>query len=244
VDDDRALQAYLDAVLAERVYSSKGNLRFNMAAVFHGVDLRGKRVLDIGGGDGKHSFYAACRGAAEVVCVDPEAEGSTSGSNDAFSRVQRRLKYDNVRLVHARLQDVENPGMFDVILMNDSINHIDEAACIDLLRNDTSRRIYKGVFADLVLLARPGSQLIICDCSRHNFFAALKLRNPFAPTIEWQKHQAPEVWAEILSEVGFRNPKISWTSFNPFRRVGRLLLANRLMAYFFKSHFRLVMERA
>jgi hypothetical protein len=82
----------------------------------------------------------------------------------------------------------------------------------------------------------------VTDCSPRNFFNDLGLKSPVCPTIEWHKHQQPEVWAEMLVEAGFREPQIAWT---PHARLGVIgpLFANRLGAYFVNTHFRLQMQR-
>jgi hypothetical protein len=64
------------------------------------------------------------------------------------------------------------------------------------------------------------------------------------PTLEWHKHQPPEVWAELLSKVGFAQPWIRWTTLNTLRRPGELLFGNRLVSYFTLSTFILTMRRA
>ena len=81
-------------------------------------------------------------------------------------------------------------------------------------------------------------------CSRRNFFALVGIRNPVAPDIEWHKHQAPEVWAELLGGAGFSKPRTRWSSFYQLRRPGRSLLGHRLAAYFLQSHFCLTMEKS
>ena len=58
-----------------------------------------------------------------------------------------------------------------------------------------------------------------------------------------RRAQAPEVWAGLLTEAGFSSPRIRWSSFYQFRRPGRLLLGNRLAAYFLQSHFCLTMVK-
>ena len=137
------------------------------------------------------------------------------------------------------------PGgkQFDIILLHNSINHLDETACINLLSDEASKAIYLDIFSKLSSLASSGAKLIVCDCSRYNFFALLRIRNPFAPTIEWHKHQAPEVWVGLLSQVGFVNPRIRWTSFNTLRLPGRVLLGNKLLSYFLRSDFCFTMEK-
>ena len=186
---------------------------------------------------------ATCRGAKKVVCLEPEAEGSSSGVTDKFHKLNKLLERNNVELKPVAIQALESEGeTFDVILLHNSINHLDETACINLLRESKSKAVYQEIFSKIYSLSNKGAKLIICDCSRYNFFALFKIRNPFAPTIEWHKHQAPEVWANLLGGAGFMNPKIRWSSFNTLRNWGRVLIGNKLMAYFLTSHFCLTMD--
>ena len=223
---------------------TEGIVKNHLNTLFDGVDFQNKSFLDIGGGSGLHSFYAACKGAKEVVCLEPEAEGSNSGVNERFQKVNSLLKLKNVILESQTIQAFE-PGnrTFDIILLHNSINHIDETACINLLNDDNSKSIYSNIFSKISVLSVTGAKIIICDCSRYNFFALLRIRNPFVSTIEWHKHQAPEIWAQLLSNVGFVKPKISWSSFNTLGRLGKVISGNKLMSYFLMSHFCLTMEK-
>lgn len=239
------LNQYLDEVIARRMYTTRGNLRFHMETLFEGIDLEDKRVIDIGGGSGLYSFYAAARGAAEVVCLEPEADGSRSGITDRFRQLSASLQLQTVTLERETLQSFQPGGRkFDVVLMYNSINHLNEEACITLLRDAGSRAIYREILAKIAVLSSPNAWLIICDCSRHNFFATLGLRNPIAGSIEWSKHQAPEEWIKLLQEVGFGEPCVRWSSFNSLRRLGRVLTGNKLASYFLVSHFCLRMRKS
>jgi SAM-dependent methyltransferase len=236
--------AYLDAAIKEKLYSTPERLRFRMDELFGEVDFRNKKVLDIGGGTGLYSFYAAARGARKVLCLEPEADGSTPGVVEKIRRLKQLLSSANVEFKPLTLQDFKPQGeRFDVVLLHSSINHLDETACIHLLEDRKFRTTYQDLFAKLFALSNEGASLIICDCSRYNIFPLLGLRNPFAPTIEWHKHQAPRVWAELLESVGFANPRISWRAFNRLGRWGTALLANPLAAYFLTSSFCLRMDR-
>ena len=238
------IDLYLNTVIREGLYSGKGKLQFKMETLFRGIDFKNKRVLDIGGGFGMYSFYAACSGAESVVCLEPEGEGSSSGVTDTFHKLNRLLERNNVESKPVAIQALEpEGGTFDVILLHNSINHVDEAACINLLRDSKSRSVYREIFSKIFSLSNKGAKIIICDCSRYNFFALLRIRHPFAPNVEWHKHQAPRVWANLLGEAGFMNPKIRWSSFNILRNWGRVLVGNKLMAYFLTSNFRLTMDR-
>lgn len=238
------LENYLAVVIEEGLYPNKGNLRFHLKTLFRDITIENRRVLDIGGGSGLHSFYAACMGAREVVCLEPETEGSRSGMGAKFKKLGGILGYDQVTFEPVTFQAFKPVGkQFDIILLHNSINHLDETACINLLSDEASRAIYMNIFSKLSALASSGAKLIVCDCSRYNFFALLGIKNPFAPTIEWYKHQAPEIWVDLLSQVGFVNPRVRWTSFNTLRSPGRVLLGNRLLSYFLRSDFRFTMEK-
>jgi len=63
------------------------------------------------------------------------------------------------------------------------------------------------------------------------------------PTIQWYKHQSPRLWAKLLGDAGFTNPRIRWTSFNVLGRLGAAFLRNPLAAYLQVGHFCLTMNR-
>ena len=238
------LESYLSTAIKEGLYPNRGNLQFHLKTLFKDIVLENRRVLDIGGGSGLHSFYAACMGAREVVCLEPETEGSRSGMEAKFRKLSGILEFNHVRFEPVTFQAFEPAGrQFDIILLHNSINHLDENACINLLNDETSKSIYLNMCSKLSALASSGAKLIVCDCSRYNFFALLRIKNPFAPTIEWHKHQAPKVWVDLLSQVGFVSPRVRWISFNTLRSPGRVLLGNRLLSYFLRSHFRFTMEK-
>jgi cyclopropane fatty-acyl-phospholipid synthase-like methyltransferase len=242
---NRISDQFLITAVQAGLYGNEGNLRYHFATVFEGIALQGARFLDIGGGSGLHSLYAAACGACEAVCLEPEAAGSTAHVNQHFGEICASLGVTTARLVRETLQSYVAPGRpFDVVLLHDSINHIDEQACITLLESPASREAYRRIFEKLAGLTSRGATLIICDCSRYNLFPRCGRRNPFMPTIEWHKHQAPEVWAALLGEAGFTCPRIQWPSFNTLRGVGRILLGHRVPAYFLTSCFRLTARKA
>ena len=240
-----SLRALAAAVERAKLYSTGARLLFHMEEVFAGVSLQGKRVLDIGGGSGLCSFYAAARGARAVTCLEPEAAGSQRGEmNSAFHELGALLDFaGTVQLLPITLQQFEcEPGTYEVIVLHDSINHLDEQACMRLRHDPEAQGVYRRLFRKMAEITTRKGTLIALDCSRHNFFRALGIKNPFAPQIEWQKHQSPALWAGLLLDCGFRNPRVRWTSFNRFGKTGRVLLGNRIAAFFLLSHFCLKME--
>lgn len=214
-----------------------------LESLFANVDFRGKRVLDIGGGDGMYSYYAALRGAREVICLEPGGDGSGCWTAATVERLQAEMPHLPVRRIPRTMQAFDDAEGFDVFLSMASINHLDEPACERLHADPAARAAYRSVFRQLQRLARPGARVIILDCARHNFFAALGMKNPLCRTIEWHKHQPPQLWAALLREEGFVAPTIRWEPLYGFGPLARRLLANRFAAFFTKSVFRLEMAK-
>jgi SAM-dependent methyltransferase len=233
---------YFSMAEAEWPVQRSGNLRFYLDYLFDGVELAGASVLDIGAGSGRYSFYAAAAGAEHVVALEPEAAGSGEGVTTQFEHVRDSLGLDSVELRQETLQEFEPGGeRFDVLFMHASINHLDEPATMRLHEDERSRQVYRELFTKLAGMSSDGAKLVAADASRHNLFAKLPIRNPLQPTIEWEKHQAPETWVELLTEAGFSDPRVRWLSSNSLRGPGRALLGNRVGAWLTEGAFCLTM---
>jgi SAM-dependent methyltransferase len=248
---DERFQAYFATLTGdERLWSSEAALRRYTRWLFQDVPLQGARVLDIGGGSGVFSFYAAAAGAREVLCLEPEGQGGSIGMNEQFHRLQRVTGFDNVRLEHATLQRFETrPASFDVVLLHNSVNHLDETM-VPLLRRDAAtggeeaRDVYRWLFRRVADALAPAGHLVLTDCARDNLFPRLGLRHPLLRQIEWHKHQNPAVWWGLLRQTGFERRSERWSSFNRLGALGWMLLANPAGAFFFSGHFRLHAQRS
>jgi hypothetical protein len=238
---------YFNLMAENGFYSKAQRLKCYLEKqLFKGIDLNGKSVIDIGGGNGLFGFYAALNGASQVVVMEHEFDGSNSGMISGFNQISKILNNPkNISHTSKVLEeyDLKN-NKFDIILMHNSINHIDEQACIKLCEDKDAQLVYFNFFAKLQEISNPKCTLIICDCARANFFADLKLKNPFASSIEWEKHQNPDFWAKLLEKNNYKNPKIEWTYPNFLGNIGNLFFRNKFMAYLTISHFKLVLENA
>ena len=191
-----------------------------------------------------YSLYGACSGGRSVVCLEPEKAGSGQGVRSRAERIAGRLGVNNLEILPSTLQQYDSAGnRFDIVLLHDSVNHLDEHACVRLLHDEQAFLRYQEIFSRLSELASPGAVLIVADCSRHNFFQQIRIRNPLCRSIEWEKHQSPQTWARMLEQHGFTDKKIRWSSFNSLGRWGRLILGNKLASYFLTSHFVLTMRK-
>jgi 2-polyprenyl-3-methyl-5-hydroxy-6-metoxy-1,4-benzoquinol methylase len=243
--DGTKIDQFYSVALEEGLLNKRSRFQFYVSTIFDGVDFAGASVLDVGGGSGMFSFYAACMGASRVVCLEPEAEGSSPELRNSFIQLRTRLNlHGQVILTPATIQSFEpRDSRFDVVILHNSINHLDENACIHLRESEVSRNVYRTILAKIGSLAKGAARLVVVDCSNHNFFALLRIKNPFAPTVDWRKHQAPEVWISLLREAGFDSPIVKWLSFNLLYGVGRALTGNRVASYFTSSDFCLTMTK-
>jgi len=241
--ENTLLDKYFDLVIREGLYSTEKRLRFYLNYLFKNTIFDNKTMLDIGGGTGLLSSYAACRGAKKVVCIEPEAEGSSLGSSKRFIKLQTALQLsDIIELEKTTFQNFDSSHKkFDIILLHNSINHLDENSCINLQHDIHAIERYKRIFEKICNLSNKEAKLIIVDVTRYNFFAKFNITNPFNPNIEWHKHQPPEYWAKLLLDFGFSNPEIRWNTPNPLYSIGKILLGNKVANYFIGWGFCLTM---
>ena len=201
------------------------------------VNLRGITILDVGAGEGAFSCYMALQGAAHVVALEPELDGAGTGPRAVLQDRVRQLGLTNVSCLRETLQSFPaNSQRFDLILVHNVINHLDEAAVAMMHRDTAARLRYLGLISQLFELLNPGGLLILADCARDNLWARLGLRNPLAPGIEWHKHQNPALWVKILTTAGFEPPELHWTYPRRLRWAGPIL-DNRWAAFALVSHF-------
>ena len=235
---------FFETIAEQRGSHFERRLRFQMQYLYGSLPLRGARVLDIGGGEGLHSFYAVSRGAESAVILEPQGDGGDQQMNAAFASLKAALECDVVHLYRTRLQDYPpSEEQYDLIFIQDAINHFDERACISLRSSQRSREIYQELFHAIARLLRPGGLLSMSDCSSRNLFPAIGLKNPFDRNIEWQKHQPPQEWIKLAICAGLEARSIRWSSPSILGEVGKSIIGNQVGSWFFTSHFNIVFEK-
>jgi len=215
---------------------------FHLRCMLGGIDLAGRRVLEIGCGSGVYILLAALGGAAEAVGLEPEAAGSGSGVFQEAESRAKALELSNIRLLPLRMDEYlsGSPGKFDIVLAHNVVNHIDEEAVQVLHKDPQARKRYCGVFENIWENLAAGGCLIIADCGRHNLFSGTSrlgvFRGVFNRSIEWNKHQGPRLWAKLLRSAGFSRTEKDYFVPWSMRKVS-MLANNPLFAYLTLSHF-------
>lgn len=217
------------------------HIKYNCRQAFEDINLTGKNVLDIGAGEGILCAYAT-QFAKHVTAIEPEAAGSTEGYSSIIKRMNAGLDVPNFEIFQDIVQNYDcRARKYDIVLMHNSINHLDEPMCEQLHHSSEAKNVYRTNFNHIASMMSPMAKLIISDCSRCNFFQMIHVKHPITPQIEWEKHQTPKTWVNILEPLGFTKEKLSWTVAYPLRRFSQLL-SNRIAAFFLFSHFRLVLS--
>ena len=201
--------------------------------------LPGGDALEIGAGEGMMSLWMLHAGARSVTSLEPEADGATSGVAARAEAHRRALGFEERWDYRADTFQAFDAGdrRYRVILAHSSVNHLDEPACERLLDDGSARARYIELFGKVRDLLEPGGSFVLADVARENYWAKLGKQSPWAPEIEWEKHQEPETWAAILAEAGLEPVEQRW--YHPFygaRHVGPLL-DNRFAARLLASNF-------
>jgi SAM-dependent methyltransferase len=230
--------AYHQLVKEFELARSISGFKFYIKNLFDGLCFDGKNVLDIGAGSGLYSFYIAQNGAKKVVGLEPEMDGSKNNYIYKFNEFKKRLNLENVFLKPSPFQSYdEKDETFDMILLHHSVNHLNEDACINLKKSDKAKESYKEIFAKLYSISNKDADIIIADCANKNLFSFLGIKNIFAPSIEWYKHQSPSEWIKILEKVGFRGFRVKWVAPSQLGKIGDLILGNKICSFFIHSSF-------
>lgn len=201
--------------------------------VFDTLDLKNKRVLDIGCGRGGLLAWAALQGAAYAFGLEPEASGVADDSYATLRRVVGSLALDTVEISRSTLSTSSFSRSFDIVVLYNVINHLDEYAVADLDSNPNSFATFLKIAEKIRSVTAANGVVILADAARSNFWGDLGVRSPFAGTLEWRKHQNPVVWRTLFEHIGFRTLDLRWSQHYLLRKWS----SNFLMRYVTSSHF-------
>jgi len=220
--------------------------------IFASTEIKGKRILDIGAGSGFLSCILSLAGAQSVTAIEPELAGSWSGALDKFKVNLKKFGVDNVKLVKDTLQNYKlDSHSFDIAVSVNSVNHWDEDSLVKLHQNNRQAcQKYIDLFRKIKNSLRENGQLLLFEAGRKNLFSGLwntfGIRNPLSPSVDWHKHQQPQVWAELIRQAEFNSVNYKWlfpilpgTSF----LLDNNLFNNKVLSYLTTSKFILCAQK-
>lgn len=248
---DENIKKYLHAICDRKIFKRGGNhgtppkFQFYLKYLFKNVDPTGLRVLDIGAGTGIFSLYLSILGAKSITALEPELDGSSKAMVETFKSLAEELGINNIKIEKEVFQKTNfEDGSFDLILLHNSINHLEEEACTHLKTDKACKAVYLNLFKKMNKLLSADGLVIMADATRYNFYDALHMSNPFCPGIGWEVHQSPFMWGKLMEQCGFNKSRINWTSISQFGEIGRLFLSNVIASYFLMSHFSMVTQKS
>lgn len=213
------------------------NVSYNyLKWLFKDIDFKGKRVLDIGGGRGLYSYYARYKGAVEVINLDPFSDGS---SGNFIENNELTVSHESFFF-----QDYKSINKFDIIIIHDSINHLNESMYSKLPNNELAIEIYSSLIKKMFNHLSDDGIISVSDCSNLNFYNHIGIKNPFSPTIEWHLHQPPGTLVKLFVNENFNLYKLRWTPFKRFGLLGRLIsYLGFIPSFFMQSHYNIIFKK-
>ena len=207
---------------------------------FKNINFSNKKVLDVGGGNGIFSYYAKSKGAKTVINLEPFSSGSTP-LNDRDNNICKDLQIIND---NRTIQNFKVDEKFDIIILHDSINHLDEELYKKIHLDKSSLEKYERLIQMLLNILEEKGTIIITDCSRYNFWAILNIKNPFAPSIDWDVHQHPNLILKLFNIQGKFSYKLRWSPFKRFGTLGYIISYFGFpFSFFLQSHFNLILKK-
>ena len=132
---------------------------------FKSIDFQNQNVLDIGGGNGIFSYYAKHNGAKQVINLEPFSDGSTF-----FDFTKKKVKSQlDITVKKMTLQNFKTDEKFGVIILHDSINHLNESIFENIHKSDLATMNTRKIINKIISLLSPKGKILITDCSRRNF---------------------------------------------------------------------------
>lgn len=127
---------------------------------FENSSLSGLSGLNIAG-HGLLSLFASSSGA-DVICLEPEAAGSSPKMNSTFSDFKAVAPdlFESVSQEPVALENFTSSEPFDIAFVDNAIHHFNETATRKLQTDPGALGAYTKMFTTIFNFLRPGGKLI------------------------------------------------------------------------------------
>lgn len=201
-------------------------------------NVRGLKVLDVGGADGTIALYLMRYRGAEVDIID-EYEGHGSSAQN-YEKALERFRHNGLsdkKIIRSDVRLVElQPQAYDVICARNSLHHI-------YPRGDSEDDDVIQLFKKFHYWLKPGGYLILGECSWIMAVCLLPpLRRFLWPNMHYPSKSSYRRWRNCAMRAGFSFNQLRW--YVPFKlRRFQFLLSNEFCVSFLTGAYVLEMRK-
>jgi len=178
----------------------------NLEWIFGGKDYNGKKLLNIGCGNGAMANLLSKKYNCFVTAIDPYKDAQ---NEEAINRALKETLSTNVTIIKTSIENFQSMEKFDYCYMIDALHHVvyaeDEIKADSLVFEKLVTLFYKIS----ILLVRNGKIIIkdVKPVTPENVFYKTVMADKFLRNVRWSTKHNPEEYIDALELVGFKNIK-------------------------------------
>jgi SAM-dependent methyltransferase len=200
------------------------------------LDLKNKKILEIGCGKGAVSLFLAMFFEIEKITSLDEAagEGAPIGINNTLREAVNNFNINNIEVVDKDIMRNSYPdGFFDILIANNALHHVIDSGKIT--GDNNVHKEYSKLFIELRRLLCEGGYLSINEFSRLSIWSWFPIKFRWK-NIEWDLHPTQKEWLSVIKEAGFTIISTKYLVPYPLRHF-EFLFSNSLAQYFYYPSF-------
>lgn len=166
------------------------------------IDVKEKKVIDIGCGNGHLSVYLALQKKVSfAVGLDQyKGHGSEQISRYIFKKAIDELKLSNVAIIEGDISTMPfHNNIFDCVVLQYVMHHV---ICEKnkLRKSPTSLHRASEIFKEIYRLLKFDGILVLCEVRKNSIYRIFS----FDKSIDWKTKQDPSDWISALEIAGFK----------------------------------------